>query len=130
MRLRFSRFTLVVCAVLLGPAVPMAAADGPGLGKNVPSTVHMYSNWKSTPATDAMAEPFLDAMRKLSDSGIGKDIFELATIELSSGEREEARKWTKEVVRLLGSVDWLSLVQTGGVFAFRMSVPIPECLLV
>ena len=116
-------------AVLLGfLGTSRLAAEAPDLGKYVPSGVHFHGRWVSTEDSKSFEKPFFDAFDRLVKSGIGKDIFELATLKLDDDERGKIRETVKHVLELLATPRWAELVKKEVSFSFRISMPIPEYL--
>jgi hypothetical protein len=89
----------------------------------------MFGCWKSTPEGERLSKPYEEAFARLFRSGIGNDIFEVATIELAHSEREEARAVVDRVLGLLGAVDWGELGRKEFAFAFQLAMPLPEYLV-
>jgi hypothetical protein len=122
-----------VLALPLSPAAAAAAAEAAAapltLGKFVPADVHMYAGGKDSPERNRLLAAYWRAFEKLVDSGIARDIFDLATIEMSPKEREEALSWAKLVLRLVKMPDWEALAQDEVAFAFKLFMPVPEYLV-
>ncbi len=125
-----ARYSLVACLGLVAFFVTVRLeAEDSGLGKYVPAGVHFYGNWTPTAASGRFNQPFGEAWKKLVDSGIGEDIFDLVTLELGSDMRETARAKVAHFFKLLSAPDWSALASKELVFAFRISIPIPEYLV-
>jgi len=126
MKRRFVWIALFGLAPVLFPALPVKGADRPSLASIVPEEVHFFVNWQNTEEREQLLKPYLRAFKRLVDSGIGKDIFELATMEMSQGQREQALHWIGQIFSLLKTPNWKALLGGEGALAFRISVPIPE----
>ncbi len=113
-------------AALLTPIWSPLAAEEATLGRYVPAGVHFYVSGTSDEASRRFQEPYGVAFQKLIDSGIGRDIFDLATMELADEEREFARTKIDAALKLLGVPDWSALASREAAFAFRIAIPIPE----
>ena len=111
---------------LLTPIASPLAAKETTLGRYVPAGVHFFVSGTSDKATEQFQEPYFRAFQKLVDSGIGSDIFDLATMELREGEREFARAKIAAAFKLLSIPQWAEMVSEEAAFAFRISIPIPE----
>ena len=120
-----SRLGIIALLASALVATPFVKA-GDGLGAWVPADVHMFAHGKSNPAVERISAPFEKAFRDLVASGIGEDVFELATMELGSDERDAIRGEIVKVFKLLGKVDWNALVADEVAFGFRLQMPIPE----
>jgi hypothetical protein len=94
----------------------------------VPADVHFCAYWKPGEARRQLVQPFCRAMGDLARSGIGKDLFDLATLDLPPEAREEARKVTRHVMGLLGTPKWKALFHEEFALAFKLNFPIPEYL--
>ena len=106
-----------------------ASADESPLGEYVPAGVHFYASWRTDEALNELYRPLEEAWKRLFASGIGEDIFELATIELGGDERRMVRAETDKAIRLLRSVDWASLFEREVALAFQLEMPIPQYAL-
>jgi hypothetical protein len=95
------------------------------LGRYIPASVHSYGRWRLTPAEKRLLAPFGRAVKKLVDSGIGADLFDLATLELSDEKRTEVRAVTERILRLLGTPSWGALVEHEVALGARVALP-PE----
>ena len=126
MRTRSSALVCLGLVALLTPISSPVAAEEARLGKYVPAGVHFYMSILSDDAGRRFQEPYAAAFQKLADSGIGQDIFELATMEIADGEREFVRAQIEAVFKLLGVPDWSALASEEFALAFRISIPIPE----
>ncbi len=120
--------SFIVVGLFLAPQ-PVASAEAPSLARFVPADVQFFGNWRATPEQDRLLDPSFQAMVDLVNSGIGKDIFELATMEVSEGEREEARQWTRQIIGLITTPKWLKLAEKEVAVSFRLAAPIPEYLI-
>lgn len=124
-----ARTSVLACLGLVALLIPIStplAAEEARLGKYVPAGVHFYVSATSDDAGRRFNEPYSVAFQKLVDSGIGQDIFDLATMELGEGEREFVRTKVEAGFKLLGVPDWSAMVSREFGFAFRISIPIPE----
>jgi len=115
--------------VLVGPGSRALDAQAPTIGRYVPSSVQMYGAYRSNPAGDRLSKPFEDAFTRLVESGIFRDIFDLATMELSEDDRHEIGGVILRVVEILGGPDWEQLLSTEVAFGFRFA-GLPHQMLV
>ncbi len=134
MNMRVSqRLTLSIATVLALVIATGSAAGAPAarleLGKYIPADVHFYAGGKDTPARARLMEAYWKAFEKLINSGIARDLFDLATHEMPPHEREQALAWAKRIVGLITKPDWKALARGEGAFAFKLSMPIPEYLV-
>jgi hypothetical protein len=121
------RFTLPLAIVLpLLLSAPAVLASPPGLGSYVPANVQIFGRWRADAECDRLSAPYVAAWRKLVDSGIGKDILDLALHERSSEERAEAEKVVRDVLRLLGLPNWEELLAREVAIAMRIAMPVPQ----
>ncbi|MBN1441697.1 MAG: hypothetical protein JXA90_03260, partial [Planctomycetes bacterium] len=126
-----SRSLLVVAGLVWGSCwagVRPAAAAEPSLASIVPSDVHFYGHWRSTPEQSRLLEPYAKAVRRLVDSGIGRDIFDLATLDMPSWQRDEARAIAQRVIEIVKTPRWGKLIEKEIAGAFRLAIPLPEYL--
>ena len=106
-----------------------AAAGDEGafsLTRVIPADVQFYAVERASPQRARLEEPFLQAFRELIGSGIGEDFFDLATHELSSEKRDEARAVAGRLIQLFKTPSWSELVGKETAIAIRLSIPVPE----
>jgi hypothetical protein len=122
--------TLFACAGLwVFCEVPSAAAESPSFATIVPSNVHFFADWKATPEREKLLQPCFRAVKDLVDSGIGRDIFDLATMELPPDKREEALAIAHRVIELVRTPRWGQLLKKEVSLSFKMTLPMPEYMV-
>lgn len=129
MRFRARLVAVVGLSSVLVGLAPVGRAEEPRLGSYIPADVHFFGDWVGNDAVRRIQKPVLDAMRRLRDSGIVKDVFDLATMELGENERDEARKVVRRVLELMGTPSWKKLCRHEVALAFRIQMPFPEYLV-
>ncbi len=129
MRTHLVWIALIAIGPALAPAIPAAEDGAPSLAKIVPAEVHFFANWKYSQERDQIAKQYLRAFRRLIDSGIGRDLFDLATLDQSPEMREQARNWIRQILDILKTPNWKALIKDEVAFSFRLSVPIPEYMM-
>ncbi|MHC5064856.1 MAG: hypothetical protein ACYTG5_12885 [Planctomycetota bacterium] len=96
------------------------------LGYGVPHDAHYYVHGMTSETPDPGTVMFENMLGKLVDSGIHEDLFDLATVDLKKERRMELRAAFDHVMNLCGMVDWALLGKEELVFAYKMSLPLPE----
>ncbi|MGH7150105.1 MAG: hypothetical protein ACREIU_05380, partial [Planctomycetota bacterium] len=112
-----------------GLAAASQQAALPPLSYAVPAGVHMFVSWRGTPERAAIDDLYLRAAKRLWDSGVVWDIFDLITTKAPAEEREKVRVAVEKVLAALGKVDWASAIGREGVFAFRFGMPMPDYIV-
>ena len=97
-------------AFLFLPSGVAASAERPGIGSIVPEDVHFYLGHQVTEARQKLEEPYEEAFLRLIRSGIGRDILDLATMDLPEEMRKSVRETARQVVHLLRTPRWRDLV--------------------
>jgi len=111
--------------------LPLATAQQPvPLSYGVPDDMHFFVHGMTSQTPDPAFARLERAVRMLADSGIYEDVIDLATMDMSEREREEVSGVIEHVCGLISRVDWPLLVEREMVFAYRMSMPIPEYIAI
>ncbi len=110
----------------LASASPQAVAP---LTHAVPAGVHFIATWRGTPERAAIDDLYLRAGKRLWDSGVAWDLFDLVSAKAPAEHRDRARAAVEKVLAALGKVDWGTAFGQEGAFAFRFGIPMPEYLL-
>lgn len=123
---------LPLCLLMLLPVTAARPADdsAPSLGSVVPADVHFFADWRNTEEYEQLMEPYAKACAQLMESGIGRDILDLALADAPQETRAHVRETARRVWSLLNKPDWKALTGHEGAFSFRLSFPIPEYLLI
>jgi hypothetical protein len=129
MRRQLSAVAFACAGFLVLCQVPSAAEEAASFATIVPSNVHFFGDWRATPEREKLMRPIFRAVKDLADSGIGRDIFDLATMELPQDKREEALALAHRVIELLKTPRWGQLLKKECSFSFKMTLPMPEYLL-
>lgn len=99
-----------------------------GLGALVPAGANFYARTRMTPERTRLVEPYIEALRKLCDSGIDKDLFDLITLEMPDQRRAEAAAVASKVKEIVTAPRWGELLRREFAMAYRFSFPLPEYL--
>lgn len=116
--------------VLFALPVQALAADAAAftLGKAVPSDVYIYAHGVYNPEADFQKEYWLDVWKAFQASGVVEDVHNLINTSLPEHERAGFQKFWTKAGELIRGVDWNARIEEG-VYAGRMSAPIPEYLV-
>ncbi len=116
-------------AFVLALSTGVRAEDRTGLGKFVPEGVHFFASWTSSAEVGAVQAHYETAFGRLVDSGFFQDILDVATMELDDATRQLITGVVQTTLKIVGAPNWGELAKNEGAFAFRISLPVPEYLV-
>jgi hypothetical protein len=102
-----------------------ARAESPTLAELVPDTVLFHIQAQASKERTRLERPYMQALESLVQSGIGKDIFDLAMMDSSEGEKDQARRFLRGAWRLVTTPNWKELTAKEVAFAGRVAAPLP-----
>ena len=120
--------TALCLSLVLAPS-PAAQQLVP-LGYGVPKDTHLYIHGVASQSPDPGMVAFERAMHHLVESRVHEDLLELATMDLRPPDRQKVRATVEHVLGLLGRVDWQGLMAREVVFAEKLTMPMPEFLMI